>query len=223
MTEDVALPITADELTELSRHETVIERGLATFVEVGQALLAVRDGRLYRAEYRTFEVYCEQRWQMSSSRARQLISAVQTVTNVTVAGLPAPANEGQARELTRVPEPEQAEVWRETIERTSGRPTAAAIRVVRDEGQAPPSPASTILDDYINSDRDVQLARYRQEFARALAKADDLLTFPAEEVAERCDPQLIDSVQRLHRQLGDYLERLNRARSGLRIIEGGVR
>jgi len=83
--------------------------------------------------------------------------------------------------------------------------------------------SALVLDEFINSDRDVQVARYRQEFARALAKADDLLTFPAEEVAERCDSELIESVQRLHRQIGDYLDRLNRARSGLRVIEGGSR
>lgn len=46
-----------------------------------------------------------ERWGFSDSRARQLIGAAQTVTNVTAAGLPAPANEGQARELARVPEP----------------------------------------------------------------------------------------------------------------------
>lgn len=46
---------------------------------------------------------------MSDSRARQLIGAAQTVTNVTVAGLPAPSNEGQARELARVPEEQRVQ------------------------------------------------------------------------------------------------------------------
>lgn len=35
-------------------HEEVIDRGLATFIEVGQALLAIRDRRLYRMAYATF-------------------------------------------------------------------------------------------------------------------------------------------------------------------------
>jgi hypothetical protein len=40
--------------------EAVIERGLTTFVEVGEALLAIRDGRLYRqAGYKTWEQYLE--------------------------------------------------------------------------------------------------------------------------------------------------------------------
>jgi hypothetical protein len=40
----------------------------------------------------------------------------------------ADASEGQARALAKVPEPERADVWRDTVERTEGKPTAAAIR-----------------------------------------------------------------------------------------------
>jgi hypothetical protein len=116
------------ETRALAEREAVIERGLATFVDVGTALAEIRDDRLYRAEHGTFEDYCRERWGFSDSRARQMIAAAQTVTNVTVAGLPAPANEGQARELARVPADRRAEVWRETVERTDGKPTAAAIR-----------------------------------------------------------------------------------------------
>jgi hypothetical protein len=37
-------------------------------------------------------------------------------------------NSRQAAELARVPEEKRAEVWAETVERTEGKPTAAAIR-----------------------------------------------------------------------------------------------
>lgn len=131
--------LTVAEATALAENERVIERGIQTFTEVGNALLRIRDGRLYRAEFSTFEDYCRERWGFSDSRARQLIGAAQTVTTVTVDGLPAPTSERQARELARVPEPERAEVWRETVERTGGRPTAAAIRETyrRDPGPEP--------------------------------------------------------------------------------------
>lgn len=36
--------------TRLEELEATIERGLTTFVEVGLALLEIRDSRLYRAE-----------------------------------------------------------------------------------------------------------------------------------------------------------------------------
>ncbi|MFA1552007.1 hypothetical protein [Actinomadura chokoriensis] len=45
--------------------------------------------------------------------------------------------ESHARELARVPEPERAEVWRETVERTNGKPTAAAIRETYRPGPVP--------------------------------------------------------------------------------------
>lgn len=122
------IALTAEEEADLAQLEAVIERGMHTFIEVGAALYAIRDQDLYRKDFETFEAYCRDRWGFSDSRARQLIGAAKTVTNVTAAGLPAPANEGQARELGRIPEPERVEVWRETVERTGGQPTAAAVR-----------------------------------------------------------------------------------------------
>jgi hypothetical protein len=118
----------ASEQADLAQLEAVIERGMNTFIEVGAALYTIRDQRLYRSDFETFEAYCQERWGFSDSRARQLIGAAQTVTTVTAGGLPAPTSERQARELSRVPESERAEVWRETVERTEGNPTAAAVR-----------------------------------------------------------------------------------------------
>lgn len=129
---DVATLTRAEEIA-LADCEERIERGLKTFIEVGQSLAVIRENRLYRAGYETFETYCQGRWGFNRHRASQLITAVDVVTNVTNAGLPAPANEGQARELARVPEQERAEVWRETVERTNGKPTATAVREVSEE------------------------------------------------------------------------------------------
>lgn len=122
------IALTTDEQADLAQLEAVIERGMNTFIEVGAALYAIRDQKLYRSDFETFETYCRERWGFSDSRARQLIGAAQTVTTVTVGGLPAPTSERQARELGRVPEPHRASVWRETVERTGGQPTAAAVR-----------------------------------------------------------------------------------------------
>jgi hypothetical protein len=120
--------LAATETRALKEHEAVIERGLNTFTEVGNALLAIRDERLYRSDHSTFEDYCQQRWGFSERRARQLIASAEVVGTIVPTGLPTPANEGQARELARVPESERAEVWAQTLERTDGKPTAAAIR-----------------------------------------------------------------------------------------------
>ena len=57
------------EAEKLARHEQVIERGLATFVEVGEALSEIRDARLYRESHTTFEAYCRERWGFTDRRA----------------------------------------------------------------------------------------------------------------------------------------------------------
>jgi len=56
----------------------------------------------------TFEVYCEQRWKLSRSRAYDLMAASGTVEALSPFGdTPAPANERQARALAGL-DPDQA-------------------------------------------------------------------------------------------------------------------
>ena len=71
----------ADRLTELER---VIDRGLATFVEVGAALTEIREQRLYKLRdgYSSFEQYCKDRWGFNRQRASQLIQAAAVSTIV---------------------------------------------------------------------------------------------------------------------------------------------
>ncbi len=130
--------LTASESTALAEHEAVIERGIQTFYKVGMALADIRDRKLYRSDYGTFEEYAEKRWQMSRPRAYQLIEAAAVVSTTVDTGLPAPKNERQARELGRVPESQRAEVWGETLARTDGAPTAAAVRETFESTQPTP-------------------------------------------------------------------------------------
>jgi hypothetical protein len=129
--------LTASESNALAEHEAVIERGIKTFYEVGTALADIRNRKLYRANYGTFEEYAEKRWQMSRPRAYELMAAAEVVSAMADTGITAPANERQARELGRVPEPDRATVWAETVERTDGRPTAAAVRETYEQRQQP--------------------------------------------------------------------------------------
>lgn len=129
-------PTTGEQLAlfTFEQLEEVIERGLRTFVEVGTALLRIRDEQLYRQRgYEDFDTYCRGRWGWQRTRAEQHISAAKValaVTNVTP-DLPPPANEGQARELVPLMReaPEQvAQVWRELRDRHGDRITADKIR-----------------------------------------------------------------------------------------------
>jgi hypothetical protein len=77
-----------------------------TFVEVGLALSEIRDSRLYRANYSTFEGYCRERWGWSRVHAHRLIEAADVVKTLPIGNTAAIATESQARELAKV-EPEK--------------------------------------------------------------------------------------------------------------------
>lgn len=127
--------LSATEQTELAQLEAVIERGMNTFIEVGNALAAIHEQKLYRSEHVTFEDYCRQRWNVSRPRAYELMAAADAVSGIPDT-LPQPTNAGQAVALARVPESERSEVWRETVARTDGNPTAAAVRETYEDSRA---------------------------------------------------------------------------------------
>lgn len=67
------------EQSELRKQELRIEKALPGFLELADALQVIRDGRLYRAEFGTFDDYVSTRWDMSRQRVSQLTSAAETV------------------------------------------------------------------------------------------------------------------------------------------------
>lgn len=107
--------------------EAVIERGMDTFLEVGNALLRIRDDRLYRAEFRTFADYCKARWQMARRTADQLIAAANVAGHLSAIALK-PQSESQLRPLTALPPKQQREAWQSAVESSpSCQPTAKEV------------------------------------------------------------------------------------------------
>jgi hypothetical protein len=103
--------LTTAEAAQLETCEATIRAGMQTFLEVGESLLLIRDARLYRQDFGTFEDYCRQRWGMVASRARQLIGAAGVVRNLESVTTVTPNNERQARALVSLPDDEQQLVW----------------------------------------------------------------------------------------------------------------
>lgn len=131
--------ITDSELSVLADCEQKIEKGLKTFYEVGRALLTIRDERLYRAEYSTFEEYCAKRWGMAHRHANRLIGAVEVIDNLGPMG-PKPQSERQTRPLTQLEPEEQREVWQEVTERAEAegrKVTAKAVQTAVEEKKNP--------------------------------------------------------------------------------------
>lgn len=135
-----------EEVSELHHHEKTIEQGLKTFVDVGNALLAIRDKRLYRQSFGTFEDYCQDRWGMSRPRAYQLIEAAEVRINLsTIVDIPLPATESQARPLTKLSPELQPVAWQRAVETApNGKVTAAHVEATARTFVAPKPPVSTI-------------------------------------------------------------------------------
>ncbi len=127
--ESALTPLESDRLTAC---EETIKAGAKTFIEVGNALLTIRDERLYRREFGTFEDYCNTRWDMGRNRANRLIAAAETVQNLVPMGT-TPDNERQARPLAGLPPDEQASAWQEAVETApDGKVTAKHVQEVVD-------------------------------------------------------------------------------------------
>lgn len=138
----VSQVLTPDEAKELGICEGLISRGLETFVEVGLALTAIREKRLYRAEFETFDVYCQAKWGMRARSARRMCDAAAIAVNIstppdhngsnwTHSALAVPATESQIRPLVKLPPEEQRSAWAEAVATAPhGVPTGAHVASV---------------------------------------------------------------------------------------------
>jgi hypothetical protein len=118
-------------LTEL---ETIVQRGIQTFIEVGEALEEIRDGSLWRlhSKYATWSDYLDQRWHFGSSRARQLINGARFARRIEdVTGVTLP-NERVTREINSVIRQYPEEIQSLALEMAAKRGGMVTVDRVRD-------------------------------------------------------------------------------------------
>ena len=126
--------LTTDESKQLDFLETTIRDGMRTFQAVGAALCSIRDQRLYKAEFKTFEAYCRERWGFARNYANKMIGAAEAAASLGTF-VPTPATESQARPLTKIKDPaEKRAIWTEAVQTApNGKVTAAHVeRVVHE-------------------------------------------------------------------------------------------
>lgn len=130
MAEQVSLR-SSSSLAALAQCEATIERGLRAFVDVGQALLRIRDRRLYLETHETFEAYCRERWDLSRKRAYDLSAAAEVAKALSPMG-DKPDTERVARELAPLRDtPERLrEAWSQVVAQHGDRPTARQVREI---------------------------------------------------------------------------------------------
>jgi hypothetical protein len=92
--------LSATEKKMLEHHETIIEQGVRSIVEVGSSLLAIQRGRLYRSEFKSFNAYCRDKWGFGRQRGTELINAAITSEELHANGVQIDTlNERQLRPL----------------------------------------------------------------------------------------------------------------------------
>lgn len=114
MSTDIA-QLDATERALLTSYEAVIQQGLESFVEVGNALAAVRDKRLYRATFGTFEEYCQAKWNLTRGYVNRIVAASEAASSLDTK-VSKPQNVAQATPLAQVPREQRDEVWKEVVE-----------------------------------------------------------------------------------------------------------
>lgn len=125
------LALTNVEVNRLESLEEMISRGAKAFFEVGIALTEIRESRLYRAQYDTFEQYCLERWNFTAARGRQLMGAVEAIASLPDE-MPKPSNSAQASALAGVPEDRRTDVWSEAVRMASDENRAPTARDIRE-------------------------------------------------------------------------------------------
>lgn len=124
--------LTRNEIKRLKILETTIRDGLQTFVSVGQALAEVRESRLYRRDYASFESYCRTKWGMSKTHANRLITGSSLASAIAEDTRALPTHESQLRPLTssKLTPEVRKEAWSRALKDTSGDPAAVTASAV---------------------------------------------------------------------------------------------
>lgn len=192
---NAGVKLSPSESERLGELEDQIGHGMQTFWQVGTALLEIRDARLYRAGWRTFEEYLRGRWGVSESHGYRLMASAEVVNSLVDSSSPIgeereewpllPKNEAQARPLAGLPGDVAQAAWAAAVTQADGaQPTAADVEAAVQDAIAalPPERQRQVVEAeekaVIGRSKERQQKRQRETAARlrkqhlaALAKA----------------------------------------------------
>ena len=142
---ELTTALTPSERCELERYEDIIEKGLATFVDVACALFTIRERRLYRATHPYLSKgYCREHLDIGRSYASRLLGAGERLKLLPKdSSLPKPLNENQIRPFLRLPAAEFPKAWKRAVKMANeGRADSARSQGSRPRDGAKRSRAS---------------------------------------------------------------------------------
>jgi hypothetical protein len=129
-----SIPLTTFEKARLVELEAVVQTHLEAFLSVGRALAEIRNRRLYRHDFTTWEDYCVRRWGFGYSHVSELIRSTEIAEGLLAScpeSVPPDVSPDALRPLGQLEQPElQSACWK--LATRVGKPTHAVVtRVVR--------------------------------------------------------------------------------------------
>ena len=94
-------------LSLLQEQEVIIQKGLMGFIVAGTALRKIKEDKLYKDNYSTYDEYCQQKWNFTPQHANRLIKAATVVEEIKSESIGSvlPQSEAQARALLKSKNP----------------------------------------------------------------------------------------------------------------------
>ncbi len=147
----VAHVISDEDREFLEAREAIIGEGFKGFLVVGRALLEIREyggGRLWRAQYGSFESYCKIRWGFDRQYGYRLMDAARVIEELKLSprgdSLPEPTCEAQVRPVAMLADPaDRVRAWQMTVDQHGpdpiGREVGAVVRRMLKDGAEPRS------------------------------------------------------------------------------------
>lgn len=122
-------PITENDQQRLVALEAAIDQGAAALRDMGNALLEIRDARLYRLTHSSFENYLRERFNFSRQYG-YLLMQLATIAERCQPLVDIPLHSEQhARLLGRLPDEQQGPAWAAAVESAGGKvPTTAQLK-----------------------------------------------------------------------------------------------
>lgn len=204
------------EQERLKECELVIKTGIQTFYQVGQALAEIRESKLYRHEFNTFEEYCDIKWNFSGRYARSLMTSFNVIENLKSGTIvPLPENLGQTKYLAQLDTDLRLYVWNNiinTFETITGKVVEQEVKKHKQLNEAVKEVKSKPM-------------LYQFETQEELIKvAKDLLPVPApvevvkevvKEIEVIKDGELVDKIAEKENQINDLETYVNQLRNSL--------
>ena len=142
-----AFLLSPSEQKQFSEYEAIVSKGWPEFLKVGQALMAIRAKRLYRAGHDTFDSYCKDKWQYGKSQVYRFIGAAQVMDDLSPIGdMQMPNNESQVRPLLGLRAEIVKKVWQRTLQIAGNKKVTAKMvsQAVEEVGFRLPKPPKKI-------------------------------------------------------------------------------